>query len=906
MAANSIYLIYAGRVARVGSDPESLPIVYQLMLLSHLLAGFVFGVVALFFAFLHFKKMRNRAKPAWMRTSGIFTMLGVLVLFLSGFFILSEANSRDNEWIFISHQATAAIFLITFIVHRLLSRSPPIILNRIGLISISGTAIVAIAVLGLMDSAHSSSQQTDNTNSILDGSTRSDDPLVLARKYFESPVPLTADPSNPFFPSMATTATGGFLPSRILTHDDIPDLELFRAETEALGFAPNHFLGAQSCERCHADIVDQWSKSAHRFSSFNNPFYRKSVELSRDNAGPEASQWCGGCHDPAIMLAGNMTKDIDPLTPESQAGLTCLSCHAIDRVHGLVGNGNYNIHDKTESPYLFDQSKSGVAQVVHDYILKAKPTVHKQRNLKPVFHTSEFCLSCHKVSLDVPVNGYRWLRGQNEYDSWHNSGVALNQPMTWYEPPKSRQCQDCHMPLEDAVKGDVAAKGGKVRSHRFLSANTALPALRGDQDTIDRKEALLRDNMIRLEIFAVRRESGEVILSAKDHDIFVRPGELLQVDVVVRNLGVGHTFPGGTNDSNEGWIDFKASSENGKIFHNGWVGEDRHVDKAAHFYKSVFVDKHSTRISKRNVNDLYSNVYANVIAPSTSDIARYAFRVPADFQGSSITIDASLMWRKFNQEFTEFVFEGKEIPVLPITEIEHDSIVLKVAKESATRSLDPLPDDDKRWMRFNDYGIGSVMDEDTKSAVSAFTKVTELSPQKMDGWLNLARAYLTAGDLQKAEGALRKASEAEPDQPRLAFFWGVLLERSGRLDEAVLAYQRTLQHYPNSRDTLVRLGRAHWLTGNHNPSIEAYLKVLSIDPEHAQAHHQLSLSFSALASEEVDANRKNDLEAMAHRFQASFDKYKLDENAARVTHKYRENNAADNKMSQRIVVHDEG
>ena len=94
------------------------------------------------------------------------------------------------------------------------------------------------------------------------------------------------------------------------------------------------------------------------------------------------------------------------------------------------------------------------------------------------------CLTCHKVSLDVPVNDYRWLRGQNEYDNWHDSGVAQNAARTFYRPrdpitgqPVKKNCQDCHMPLEDAPLGDVSAKDGKVRSHRFIAVNTALPAL---------------------------------------------------------------------------------------------------------------------------------------------------------------------------------------------------------------------------------------------------------------------------------------------------------------------------------------------------------------------------------------------------------------------------------------------
>ena len=45
--------------------------------------------------------------------------------------------------------------------------------------------------------------------------------------------------------------------------------------------------------------------------------------------------------------------------------------------------------------------------------------------------------------------------------------------------------------------------------------------------------------------------------------LLVKSGERITADVVVRNIGVGHTFPGGTNDSNEGWLEFTVKNENG-------------------------------------------------------------------------------------------------------------------------------------------------------------------------------------------------------------------------------------------------------------------------------------------------------------------------------------------------------
>ena len=67
--------------------------------------------------------------------------------------------------------------------------------------------------------------------------------------------------------------------------------------------------------------------------------------------------------------------------------------------------------------------------------------------------SSEFCSTCHKVHLDVPVNKYRWFRGFNDYDNWQASGVSGQGARSFYYPEKSSTCVDCHMPT-------VATNGG--------------------------------------------------------------------------------------------------------------------------------------------------------------------------------------------------------------------------------------------------------------------------------------------------------------------------------------------------------------------------------------------------------------------------------------------------------------
>ena len=293
-----------------------------------------------------------------------------------------------------------------------------------------------------------------------------------------------AGPKSPFFPSSAETNVGGIIPS-------------------------NFFMTSQACGRCHKEIYKQWSSSAHHFSSFNNQWYRKSIEYMQDVQGTtQGSKWCAGCHDHAVFFNGRFERPIKEQiqTPEAQAGLSCTSCHAIVHVKSTMGQGDFTI----EYPPLHDlaASENEVAQWVHDRLLVMDPEPHKKTFIKS-FHreqSPEFCASCHKVHLDVPVNNYRWFRGFNEYDNWQASGVSGQGARSFYYPAKPMKCASCHMPLIEAE--DPAATEGKVHSHRFPGANTALPHVNKDPVQLKVVQDFLRDGQISVDVFGLVRTAA--------------------------------------------------------------------------------------------------------------------------------------------------------------------------------------------------------------------------------------------------------------------------------------------------------------------------------------------------------------------------------------------------------------
>jgi hypothetical protein len=285
-------------------------------------------------------------------------------------------------------------------------------------------------------------------------------------------------PAGPFFPGSAQTAHRRLIPARF-------------------------FMESQACQRCHADIYNQWDSSAHHFSSFNNQWYRKSIEYMQDVVGPRPSKWCGGCHDPAVLFSGMMDTPIREIIdrPESHAGMGCVACHSIVAVKSTMGQNDYVL----EYPKLHElaASENPVVRQLHDFLVKLNPEPHRRAFLKPFVRnqTAEFCSTCHKVHLDVPVNHYRWIRGFNEYDNWQASGVSGQGARSFYYPPKPQKCADCHMPL--VPSHDAGNLNGFVHSHLFPAANTALPFANQDRTQLEVTQAFLKDKIVTVDIFAL-------------------------------------------------------------------------------------------------------------------------------------------------------------------------------------------------------------------------------------------------------------------------------------------------------------------------------------------------------------------------------------------------------------------
>jgi len=743
-------------------------------------------------------------------------------------------------------------------------------------------------------------------------------------------------PDGPFFPSSAQVYGGQKIPSKF-------------------------FMESDSCKRCHEDIYQQWFSSAHHFSSFNNQWYRKSIEYMQDTVGTRPSKWCGGCHDPAVLYSGLMDTPIKQIVhrPESQAGLGCMMCHSIADVKSSMGQGDFYL----EYPKLHEMAatKNPFERMLHDFLVKLNPEPHRRVFLKPFMReqTAEFCSSCHKVHLDVPVNHYRWIRGFNEYDNWQASGVSGQGARSFYYPAKPSQCADCHMPLTRST--DQGNIGGLVHSHRFPAANTALPTANEDAEQLRLTEDFLKSGILSVDIFALSPartqvkpgvanqsdlsttfavgEEAETKITPGGEEVVpvtaplnrvqtsVRRGDTIRVDVVVRTRKIGHFFPGGTVDAYDTWLELKASDDNGQvIFWSGSVEDDGKgpVEKGAHFYRSLQVDAHGNSINKRNAWATRAVVYVHLIPPGAADTVHYRLHIP-ETSGSKITLHARLCYRKFAWWNTQFSFAGvpdrdqtntnvtpdyddrkfafagslegvsakqEKIPDVPIVALAEDEVALNVAPHN-TPAPEPKtvlqPDD---WQRWNDYGIGLLLQGDLKGAQAAFEKVTEIDPKNPDGWVNIGRAAVQEGDMDRARTVLSKALSLNPGLARAHFFYAKVLRSDGRYDDAANHLRKVLAQYPRDRVALNDLGRILFLQRKYADSVNVLQSVLAVDPEDLQAHYDLMLCYKGLGDEK-----------QAHEHEVRYLRFKADEASQAITGPYRQLNPEDNNERQAIHEH---
>ena len=461
--------------------------------------------------------------------------------------------------------------------------------------------------------------------------------------------------------------------------------------------------GSESCgsSGCHADIVEEWGPSAHRYASSDVAF-QAVQRIMLEDTGAESTRYCAGCHDPIALFSGGKNVNVEGLTSVgADEGVSCIVCHSIVETD-VRGNADYKLAQPVR--YIGERKDDRFNKFISDFLIRVYPEHHKQSFARPLYKTAEYCGACHKQFIDEEVNLIGWVQLQNQYDNWRQS--------RWYhegDAAKTVTCRECHMPLVDSTDpaaGDTSdynrsGDDGKHRSHRFLAANQVMPLMMNLPGAA--KHVALTEQWLRGEIdipeIADKWTRGPVIKLDLHAPESVKPGEQVDIQVVVTNNKAGHGFPTGPLDIIRSWIELTVIDEDGNVVHeSGKPDESGRMAEDAMVFKAEGFDKDGNDIDRHNLWEMVGARFKRSLFPGLSDTETYSFTCPGfsappfeqksnrtdnvAFQAPSapgtLRVSAVLNYQKADAAFLDRLF-GKEAGVrTPITEISSDSLVIQV------------------------------------------------------------------------------------------------------------------------------------------------------------------------------------------------------------------------------------
>jgi tetratricopeptide (TPR) repeat protein len=748
---------------------------YLWMFLGHLVLGLAIVLPTVAFGAWHWKRAHHHPNRRAVRMGNV-TFVAALVTLVTGILLtrvelggvtpeLRHPQARSAAyWL---HVLAPLVTVWGFVLHRLAGR-------RIRWSTGLAVAVAALALTAGFDLWH--------------------------RADAARPRPQPKDGAAYFEPSLARTASGAFIPESSLMQND-------------------------ECLSCHPDAYRSWAHSAHAASSFNNPMYAFSVRETRRQAfdregSVQDARFCAGCHDPVPFFSGAFEDrrfddpDYDVSEdPLGAASITCTACHSVTSVGSTRGNADYVIEESPQYP--FGSSEGPLLRWVNRQLIKAKPAFHRHTFLKPEVHRSaEFCSTCHKVFLPEEVNDYKWLPGQNHYDSWRLSNRSGHGVQGWYWPKHPEtDCNGCHMPA--VASADLGAKPRgpqgelQLRDHFFPGGNTAVASLSGlphAAEAVARTEAFNRD-VLRIDVFALREDGvadGAISAPLGDAGPALEPGKRYLLELVVRTLGaLGHEYTQGTADSNETWVDVTVRAGDRVIGRIGAIGTDDSVDPWSKFLNVYMLDREGRRIDRRNPQDIFVPLYNHQVPPGAADLTRVAFTVPADVSGP-VTVEAAVRYRKFDAAYMRYVYGADRRNDLPVLTLATDRVTFggaapadgsasPGASASGVRGAATAVPDAERWL---DAGIAHFRSASRVPGKGQWGLADELFARaadagRVEGWIGRARTALLDGRLADAASHLRSAAERHAGQvPWAVSYWSAVVDmQQGEYERAIAGFR---------------------------------------------------------------------------------------------------------------------
>jgi len=433
------------------------------------------------------------------------------------------------------------------------------------------------------------------------------------------------------------------------------------------------------------------------------------------------------------------------------------------------------------------------------------------------------------------------------------------------------------MEREPATANELGAKNGTIASHRFLGGHTWMASMRGDDDHLARLTKKL-EGVASIDVAAARIEhpgGARWVLPADGAP--VAPGSRISLDVVIRNLLVGHRFPGGVLDIQDAWVEVEVTDRQGvRLASSGLTHATDPDDEDTHVLRTLVVDAQGHILEEHEMAAFRTQIATQTLAAREAQATRFAFDVPAKLSPLQLplTVTARLRHRSRTLKLQAAVCreakttagqafiagaQGARDVVLdpckaqPITLIAQTQVELGQGAKMSARPA---------WERMYEHGmalVGTVSERLEEARTVLETSLAQVpAGDKKARAMVLVQLGWVASKQGRADDALALIAEARPllPSPGPAVLDAVAadaLARVWRWTEAIAPAKACTERAPENSAAWVLYARVLGSIGDNAGALDAATKGLELVPRDPDLLRSQAMALGALGRPEAAA-----------------------------------------------------
>jgi hypothetical protein len=573
------------------------------------------------------------------------------------------------------------------------------------------------------------------------------------------------------------------------------------------------------CADCHSDVASHWTNSAHAYASFDNPWYRASIDQFRAERGEVESRFCAGCHDPLLLISGDIDREVTAENELAYAGITCLVCHSVESARP-DGNASFSLTNR--------------AVLLPDPASPQEIETHRARLTMKPLRTAALCGSCHRSFSGPSIGNPNHLPGIDDLGDWASSAFAgaVQDQLTSVD---QTGCQGCHMALEPASEAEMAgAVDGTVSGHRWAASHTAMAVQLPDPRQAEQATGQLEGAVI-VDIGSVRAGPRRYLLPEEAR---LRGEEPLVFDVLLENRGAGHRFPGGVRDMQDVWVEVEVRDASGKVLGLSRPNEEGNED--VFVMRSTLLDAEATPEILHQVHRFAAPAFDRTLPAHDAQVVRYSMTLPRRIE-LPLQVDARLLHRKHSLRFQALACEASR-----------SKRGVQFAEGAARRgkiALDPCLKQPVTEVGAATVWMGTGAGEQKPAGGASRPSIERLLTQAL-ALLHAKQEHVHVAK-PSIERALRLARESKSSvlRARALVLRARLSSAQGRPNEAAAFTERAEAWIgPNSVLDRVR-GDAYARAWRWSAAAEAYQRVADASPLDPRAWRDLARAYGSLSDD---------------------------------------------------------